>query len=215
MRQIFIGDIQGCFDEFQDLLAKVQFDVSSDELYLVGDVINRGPKSREMLDYLIEHPKSQTVIGNHELHFLEALDQGVVKKKFSRLHGQLKDRLNIYKKFINSWPSTIESEQWILVHAGLLPDTPIDKTDRKILCTIRTLPDPEQTPWFDAYPAKKMVIFGHWAKRGLIKKGFFRGLDTGCVYGKELTALVLPDDRFVSVKARQMYYDPLKKKALW
>ncbi len=73
-----IGDIQGCFSELVALLEKVNFDKQKDTLWLVGDLINRGPQNLETLLYLKTLPNLVCVLGNHDLHFL-AVATGVHK----------------------------------------------------------------------------------------------------------------------------------------
>ena len=72
-RRIFIGDIQGCREELEELLEAVSFDQSADELHPVGDLVNRGPDSlrilRAMRD-LVESGRGRIVLGNHELALL-------------------------------------------------------------------------------------------------------------------------------------------------
>lgn len=71
-----IGDIQGCFDQFQALLKHIQFDPSKDKLWLTGDLINRGPGSLKTLRYVKDlGDRAVSVLGNHECHFL-AVAQG-------------------------------------------------------------------------------------------------------------------------------------------
>ena len=66
-----IGDLQGCFYSLQSLLDAVSFNKREDELWLVGDLINRGQCSLEVLDWCYKHRDSiKIVLGNHDLHFL-------------------------------------------------------------------------------------------------------------------------------------------------
>jgi len=66
-----IGDIQGCFQTFQKLLSKIRFRPGRDRLWLLGDLINRGPDSLKTLEFVYQHQAHiQCVLGNHDLHFL-------------------------------------------------------------------------------------------------------------------------------------------------
>ena len=66
-----IGDIQGCYVELRRLLEKIEFDESKDQLWLTGDLVNRGPKSLEVLNYLYSIDQSIiTVLGIHDLHLM-------------------------------------------------------------------------------------------------------------------------------------------------
>ena len=64
-------------------------------------------------------------------------------------------------------------------------------------------------PWFEHWEARpneqRTVVFGHWARLGLVKRTRVRGLDTGCVWGKQLTAWIAEEDRFVQVDAARVY----------
>jgi hypothetical protein len=217
-RTIFIGDIQGCYEEFMTLLEKLEYDTNKDQLYLVGDTINRGPGSDLVLDFLIANPQIKSVLGNHEYHFLEFAksDNQSVTKHFSKLLPLLKGKLKQYIEFMDSWPPFIENEKWFVVHAGLLPNEHPKDSDPEKLCHIRDITYEGKTaPWFEFYNGDKLIIYGHWAKMGLVDLPKVKGLDSGCVYGRTLTAYIFEENRFISTPAQKVWYDPHKKLENW
>lgn len=124
-----IGDIQGCHTEFKQLLDLLHFDPVQDYLWLVGDLVNRGPCSLEVLRLVKSlGDRVITVLGNHDLHLL-AVAEGVVQ-----LH-----RSDTLDEVLNA-PDRAELLNWlrhqrlahaegnvVLVHAGLLPQWNVDQ----------------------------------------------------------------------------------------
>ncbi len=81
MATYIVGDIQGCFDELQQLLERVNFSASHDQLWLAGDLVARGPKSLETLRFVKSLGDSaKVVLGNHDLHLM-AVSQGLKRSK--------------------------------------------------------------------------------------------------------------------------------------
>lgn len=232
-RRIFVGDVQGCREELEQLLELVRFDPTADVLEPVGDVVNRGPDSLGTLR-LLRRLGAGGVLGNHDVHLLK-VDAGL------RRVGK-KDTLDD----ILASPERAELVAWLrarpfaktvgdvlVVHAGLHPawgdpvtrlarlDPLADHPDARFAITVRwCTPTGEQPgddadppasdrfkPWFEQWPprAGMTVVFGHWARRGLVARPGFRGLDTGCVWGGKLTAWIAEEDRLVDVPARRAY----------
>lgn len=254
-----IGDIQGCYDEMRRLLDSIGFDPAQDRLWLVGDLVNRGPQSPEVLRYLRGlGERAIAVLGNHDLHLL-VVAAGVRKPH----RGDTLDALL-------AAPDRDELLDWLrrqrlmhagagyaMVHAGLLPHWSIAQAmalareveaalqgpdygeflncmygnapaqwhddlrgydrlrvivnamTRLRLCTPDGVMDfthktgldsapAGYLPWFDV-PGRASsdtpVLFGHWAALGLTLRPDVLGLDSGCVWGRRLTAVRLEDRR--------------------
>lgn len=125
MADYFVGDIQGCFDELDLLLKNIRFNHQNDHLYLVGDLIGRGPQAKETLDFLISHQSSiHPVLGNHDLHFL-AIANGIKKAKESDKYNQLlqSSKLPQYVEYLRHLPLIINFSQHniVMCHAGITP----------------------------------------------------------------------------------------------
>ena len=211
-RTIVVGDIHGCYDELMALLEKANFS-DSDRVVSVGDLITKGPKNREVLQLFMSDPRFSTVIGNHDLQLRrrwsgEDVELKPAQKETSK---ELRPERDAYTSFLNRLPFMIDLDTHLVVHAGLRPGVELHSQTTGDLTKIRTLggdrESEEGTPWYHVYHGDKIVLFGHWPapepRRG--KKAI--GLDTGCVYGYNLTAYVIETDEFVTVKAERTY-DP-------
>ncbi|MDX2470828.1 MAG: metallophosphoesterase [SAR324 cluster bacterium] len=225
MRKVIIGDIHGCITEFKLLLEKVGFQKGIDQLFIVGDLINKGPDSKACFDFFMEM-QGTAVLGNHEYHLIrDANGVDVQKKWIGKFKEAWGDAYEPFLKVIQTWPFFHREDDFLMVHAGLAPDLKPEETDPFILTNIRTWGGAEGSgfsgeewakkkdllwkksdpPWFDLYKEKEKVIFGHWAALEGVSRKNAIGLDTGCVYGKRLTALVLPEWELVSLEAKEAY----------
>ncbi|HLP97593.1 MAG TPA: symmetrical bis(5'-nucleosyl)-tetraphosphatase [Sideroxyarcus sp.] len=118
-----VGDIQGCYNELQQLLEQIRFDPAQDRLWLVGDLVNRGPDSLQVLRFVKSLGDSAiTVLGNHDLHLL-AVAEGTAELHHSdTLDGILgaPDRDELLGWLRRQRLLYAEGDH-VLVHAGLLP----------------------------------------------------------------------------------------------
>jgi bis(5'-nucleosyl)-tetraphosphatase (symmetrical) len=124
-----IGDLQGCFFSFKDLLKKIQFNPAHDRLWFVGDLINRGPGSLDVMRWMFEHQSSVvTVLGNHDLHTL-VVAEGFVSAHRSDTIQSLLDAPDATELlgWLRQQPLVHFEHGYLMVHAGLLPDWTVDQ----------------------------------------------------------------------------------------
>ncbi len=267
MATYVIGDVQGCFASLESLLKLISFSSQRDRLWLVGDLVNRGPQSLAVLRWVHQHrDQVKLVLGNHDLHLI------------ARYHGLNSDKpLDTLKEVLDSpeastlipWlqhqPLVYREGVFAMVHGGLLPQWEWDLIARlareteaqlqgpeaaslllelsgkqelqwppnektlslqgaflKILTRLRVCdangrvhfgfsgapsdcPEPFR-PWYEwpnRLPAKLRWFFGHWSALGLLQRENLVGLDTGCVWGRQLAAFRQEDGRIFQVEAQE------------
>jgi hypothetical protein len=236
-RTIIVGDVHGCRRELEQLLDRVAFS-AGDRLVFVGDLVARGPDSLGVLD-VARRSGALVVRGNHEQKLVAWRDARIARLrgedarevKLGPIHAALAEQLRPV-----DWSLLETSLYWLdlpehgvrVVHAGVQPGLPIDRTKPATLMRIRTLasdgrPDRDGGSgvlWGARYTGPPHVVFGHNAAPGLQLHRWATGLDTGCVYGGRLTALVLGDHQrvpmafaarrmlLVSQPAARVYFEP-------
>ncbi len=202
-----IGDIHGSFDQLQDLMQKIPIDFATDTLIFIGDYIDRGPGSVEVVDYLLDLKKRVPEIiflkGNHE-DMLEKYLDGTDRFTYLLNGGQntldsylsQTDRTGGYPiptehlEFFRSLRLYYETEAYIFVHAGLRPKVPLASQESEDLLWIR------DKFIYSKYYFGKPVVFGHTPlEKPLVERNKI-GIDTGAVYGNALTCVQLPDILF-------------------
>jgi bis(5'-nucleosyl)-tetraphosphatase (symmetrical) len=263
-----IGDLQGCFTSFEHLLGEIGFNATRDRLWIVGDLVNRGPQSLEALRFVKAlGDRAITVLGNHDLHLLMVAEGRAKLHKGDTLDAILAapDRSALLD-WLRGLKMMHAEDEYAMVHAGLLPawsilqaldlgheveqalrgsdyrslmahmygnqpdrweDTLtgydrlrviINAMTRMRLCT----PDGRMEfshkgkledvpagylPWF-AVPnrnsANATVICGHWSALGLRAEKNLLALDSGCLWGRRLSAVRLEDRRVFQVSCPKL-----------
>lgn len=215
-RLIAIGDIHGCHQEFAELLERLN-PGKEDRLVLLGDLVNRGPDSRRVLQ-LARECRALSLLGNHELRLLRFRQTGkdkYLKEGDRTTHDQLSRSDWAY---LEAMPLTFEEPELnvVFVHGGFLPDGPWRKQPAEVVTRIQVIDregrpakradHPEAPGWADLWKGPPFVVYGHTPRPEIHKLKWAVGIDTGCVLGGHLTAYELPAKRFIQVKAHQRYW---------
>lgn len=211
MERIFaVGDIHGCLDKLVSLMDIIDVDLKKETLVFMGDYIDRGPHSKEVVDYLIDLARGGNRVvflkGNHELMFQNYLSG---KDKLSFLYNGGEATLGSYMKgaglneadlippehleFFDNLRLYYETENYIFVHGGLKANIPLEHQDEWDMLWIR-----DEFIYSD-FDFGKLVIFGHTPFREPLILDNKIGIDTGAVYGNKLTCVELSAMKFFSV----------------
>lgn len=204
-----IGDIHGTFDRLQNLMQKIPIDYDNDTLVFIGDYIDRGPGSVEVVEYLLKLksrvPGTIFLKGNHEDMLQKYLDG---TDRFTYLLNGGQKTLDSYLSktarpdsfpipadhmdFFKSLRLCYETGSHIFVHAGLRPKVSLASQDTEDMLWIR------DKFIYSKYNFGKPVVFGHTPLEKPLVESNKIGIDTGAVYGNALTCVQLPDMQFFS-----------------
>jgi len=211
MRIFAFGDIHGEIHKLKALIRRV-FPEENDKLVFLGDYIDRGKYSFEVIDYLIELGTKYDCVflmGNHEQMFMDYLS-GINEKLFTG-NGGNKTLKSYYKhgysiqhnknytdrkmplehiKFFQTLKLYYETDDFIFVHAGIVPDFPLDVLPDNILLWNRTFQH-------DDYKGK-VVVFGHTPNDEILNEKYKICIDTGACFDfmGDLTCVQLPERIF-------------------
>ena len=196
-----IGDIHGCLRPLQRLLEKIA-PQPGDEVVFIGDYIDRGPQSREVVDHLLGLPhRCVFLLGNHEkmlLDYLDGADEGLYLANggLETLQSYGGHPANIpptHLQFFRDLRPMYDTANYLFVHAGIRPLVPMEKQNVGDLVWIRQ----EFFQFIGRF--SKPIVFGHTPLRQVLMAPDRIGIDTGCVYGGKLTCVRLPDREVIQV----------------
>jgi len=205
-----VGDIHGQLGMLENLMEKIPWRPDKDDLFFLGDYVDRGPDSRGVVDYIVSlmqnHSRISCVLGNHEAMLLDYLTGvntelylanggGSTLRTYSREKGYVRSLIlpeipNGHIVFWNSLKPYFELEDYYLVHAGLRPGVPLARQTKIDMLWIRE-------PFISStYDFGKKIIFGHTPfLEPLVMKNKI-GIDTGAAYSRRLCCLELPAEKF-------------------
>ncbi len=210
-RTIVIGDLHGCFDEARALLDSLAVQ-SDDRVIFAGDLVDRGPSPRACVELAMKH---ECVLGNHEeKHLLSSHHHEETRKELRDEHYAYFRKLPTFIR--------LPAHNAVVVHAGLMPNVPVEAQDPYHLLHAQCIHPPERksfwpskaprshTFWTNHWHGPERVIFGHTVLDKPLVSEHAVGIDTGCVFGGLLTAVVLPAAasapwEIVSVPSRQAF----------
>jgi serine/threonine protein phosphatase 1 len=204
MRRLVIGDIHGCYRELLELLDAAAL-AADDVVVSVGDLVDRGPESAEVVAWFRARTAAVVLMGNHERKHV----RGVLSYSQEVTRVQLGASYAGDVAWMRSLPYFYETPELRVVHAAMVPGVPLAAQDEAILAgtTSGTAALEALVPgrwWHEAYDDPIPVAFGHHVvgPEPLVRDGKVYGLDTGACHGMRLTALSVPDFRIYSVPAR-------------
>lgn len=214
MKTFVIGDIHGCFTELEDLLDKAGV-AEDDRIIALGDIVDRGPDSVQVLDFFSDHPSRLSLMGNHERKHIRgarhevrlALSQIISREEFGTGYPQALEWMGRFALFL-------DLSEAVLVHGYLEPGVSLEQQRDTVLCGTMSgdhyLRSQYDQPWYALYDGEKPVIVGHHdhLRNGqpFIYQDRIFCLDTSCVHGGTLTGLLLPEFKLVSVPSRRDYW---------
>jgi hypothetical protein len=232
-RTVIVGDVHGCAAELEALLDRIAFSMG-DRLVFVGDLIARGPDSIGVLD-IARQTGAVIVRGNHEEKLLrwrakkQSHNKGLGKRPdpLGRIHEKVARSLRpVDWTLLASSPLSLDLPEHgaRVVHAGVLPGVPFDEQKRQTMMRIRSvgargewLEKGGRVLWGEIYEGPPHIVFGHNAAAEPQLHEWATGIDTACVYGGKLTAMVLHHREPVprGREARKLLVSEPARRAYW
>ena len=221
MKYFIIGDVHGCYDELQELLDRAALS-SDDHIICIGDMVDRGPKSAEALNFFRATPNARSIQGNHERKHVRSF-RGQVEAAASQIITRTQIGEADYAAaidYMDRLPRYLELPDAILVHAFWEPGVPLEQQRETVLVGTMTgeeyLKSKGFWPWYEHYDGLKPLIVGHrdysdGQMQPFIYQDRVYAIDSRCVYGGSLTGLLLPDFKLISVPSQGDHWNALMR----
>lgn len=202
MRYLVVSDIHGDIRKFEDVLKQASYNPKEDQLILLGDYIDRGPHSRDVVakvKELVEEDGAIAIKGNHDDMFIRsryeerALELWEINGASSTLksyEGRLEEMEKHRDWLEDNLRLYYETEEYIFVHAGLHPHTPLKAQEKDTMLWTRHN---------ERIGLGKTVVHGHTPVRDIAYYKDQVDIDTGAVFGGKLTLLELPSHEVYTV----------------
>lgn len=214
-RYIAIGDVHGCHLELERLLQKVQ-PGSRDQVIMLGDLVNHGPDSRRAVD-LARSVNAISLLGNHErrlLRFRLLGDERGLKAVDRATMAQLGPSEWEYLRRMTLFHH-LPHLQTVFVHGGFLPGRDWATQDASVVTRIQVVDargrprkrsqSPGSPHWAELWRGPPFVVYGHTPRAQYKRLDWSIGIDTACVQGGKLTALIVPTGEVIQVPALHRY----------
>jgi len=225
MNLIIYGDIHGCYDEFTSLRKRINPKKNDIEI-CVGDILTKGRDSIKVLKYIQEH-NIESVLGNHEDKLVRYLEHENNKKNNPIVLDNDEQIIieNLDDKgieYLKNMPLFLRFKDITVLHGGIQNHQDLNnltKKEKSKILRMRYL-DPEDnfitygkenedsTFWTDMYDGNQgFIVYGHQWFSEVKHNEFALGIDTGCVYGNKLSAVIfdnynIENFKIISVKAK-------------
>ncbi len=189
-----VGDIHGCRGTLERLLDELA-PTDDDLVVFVGDLVRKGPDSKGVLDLVRERENLLSVRGNNEQKLVDG------RKSIDALTEADYD-------YVESLPVAISWDDALVVHGGIDHRKPVaEHTLTELLNNRSLVPDGsyDRPYWFETRRESPRVFFGHTVLAEPFVTDHAVGLDTGCVYGGQLTAYDYRADELVTVEPPETY----------
>jgi serine/threonine protein phosphatase 1 len=214
MQTLIISDIHGCYDELQALLDQSGIG-DDDRIICIGDLLDKGPQPRAVLDYFMATPNASSIRGNHEQKHIDNITGKTAPRAAQLLtRWHLDENYGKAVAWMQGLPLYMDLPDALLVHGYYEPGIAPTEQREDVLLGFSSgekhLKANYDQPWFMQYDGDKPIVVGHRDYTNLEKVMIYNErvycIDTRCVYGGSLTGLLLPEWRLISVPARENHW---------